>query len=261
MNEFSPFQQITADSTGPRAGRWLITCDHASNRIPSEFGANLGLPHADMARHIAYDIGTKGFTLALADLLNSPAILTDFSRLVIDPNRGEIDPTLVMKLYDGTIIPANRHVDDVEIARRLDAYYRPYHEAYETLASARDDVVICAVHSFTPQLKSRPPRPWQIGILSHYDKRLTDPLIKALEASDALHAEADKRGERLCIGDNEPYIGHFPGDAIDQHAIKHGRLNVLIELRSDLIETPEAQNHWAALLAPILAKTLTDNDL
>ena len=257
MNAFSPFQQITHD----RKGRWLITCDHASNRIPSEFEANLGLPHADMNRHIAYDIGAKGVTIALAHLLNSPAIMTDFSRLIIDPNRGEIDPTLVMKLYDGTIIPANRHADDEEITRRLDAYYRPYHAAYETLASARDDVVICAVHSFTPQLKSRPPRPWQIGILSHYDKRLTDPLIQALESSDTLHNEVEKKGERLCIGDNAPYIGHFPGDAIDQHAIKHGRLNVLIELRSDLIETPAAQLHWASLLAPILAKTLTDNDL
>lgn len=257
MNDFSPFEQITDG----RSGRWLITCDHATNRVPDDLGADLGLPHADMTRHIAYDIGTKGVTIALARLLDSPAILTDFSRLVIDPNRGEIDPTLVMKLYDGTIIPANRHVDDVEIARRLETYYRPYHDAYEALASARDDVVICAIHSFTPQLKARPRRPWQIGILSHYDKRLTDPLIKALEASDALQAEAEKIGERLCIGDNEPYIGHFPGDAIDTHAIKHGRLNVLIELRSDLIETPEAQQHWAALLAPILAQTLKDNDL
>lgn len=257
MNDFSPFQRFNAD----HKGRWLITCDHATNHIPDDFGGDLGLPHADMSRHIAYDIGTKGVTIELARLLDSPAILTDYSRLVIDPNRGEIDPTLVMQLYDGTIIPANRHIDDAEIARRIETYYRPYHDAYEALACAREDVVICAIHSFTPQLKARPPRPWQIGILSHYDKRLTDPLIKALETSDALHAEAAKIGERLCIGDNEPYIGHFPGDSIDTHALKHGRLNVLVELRSDLIETPEAQKHWAALLAPILAKTLTENNL
>jgi predicted N-formylglutamate amidohydrolase len=257
MNEFSPFEQITAE----RAGRWLITCDHATNRVPDHLDTDLGLPHADMSRHIAYDIGARGVTDELARLLDSPAIFTNFSRLVIDPNRGPNDPTLVMKLYDGTIIPANRYVDGAEIARRMDTYYHPYHDAYEALASAREDVVICAIHSFTPRLNARPRRPWQIGILSHYDKRVTDPLIKALEASQTLHAEAEKIGERLCIGDNEPYVGHFPGDAIDTHAIKHGRLNVLVELRSDLIETPEAQQHWAALLAPILAKTLTDNDL
>ncbi|WP_436799291.1 N-formylglutamate amidohydrolase [Pacificibacter marinus] len=257
MNDFSPFQQITEQ----RTGRWLITCDHATNRIPSEIQVDLGLPHADLSRHIAYDIGAQGFTLELARLLNSPAILSDFSRLVIDPNRGEIDPTLVMQLYDGTIIPANRHIDAAEIARRLDTYYRPYHNAYEALASKREDVAICAIHSFTPQLKARPRRPWQIGILSHYDKRLTAPLIKALETSKTLQAEAEKLGERLTIGDNEPYIGHFPGDAIDTHAIKHGRLNVLIELRSDLIETTDDQRRWAGLLAPILAQTLKDTGL
>jgi predicted N-formylglutamate amidohydrolase len=63
-----------------------------------------------MARHIAWDVGAAGVARALARRLDSPAILSDFRRLVIDPNRGEDDPTLVMRLYDGTIIPANRHM-------------------------------------------------------------------------------------------------------------------------------------------------------
>lgn len=246
---------------GEKTGRWLVTCDHATNRVPAEFMHDLGLPSHDMERHIAYDIGAKGVTLALADLLDSPAILTDFSRLVIDPNRGEDDPTLLMKLYDGSLIPANRHADDAETQRRLDTYYRPYHAAYETLAARRDDTVICAIHSFTPQLKARPRRPWQIGILSAYDKRLSAPLIEALKASKALKAEAEKIGELLEIGDNDPYSGHFPGDCIDVHALKHGRLNVLIEVRSDLIRTPQAQARWAGLLAPILIETLARTGL
>ena len=90
-------------------------------------GGDLGLPPEEMARHIAYDIGARGVTLELARLLDAPALLTCFSRLVIDPNRGEDDPTLVMRLYDGTIIPANRHVAPAEVERRLDAYHRPYH--------------------------------------------------------------------------------------------------------------------------------------
>lgn len=257
MNVFSPFEQIGT----ARTGRWVVTCDHATNLIPQEFDRNLGLPPADMSRHIAYDIGAKGVTVELAHLLDSPAICANFSRLVIDPNRGPQDPTLVRKLYDGTIVPANRHVDDTEIARRLETYYHPYHAACAAHASARHDAVICAVHSFTPQLKSRPRRPWQIGILSAADKRVTAPLINALQTAPALQREAENLGEQLCIGDNEPYIGQFPGDAIETHAIKHGRLNVLIELRSDLIETPETQRRWAALLAPILAQTLTDNAL
>lgn len=233
-----------------RPGRWLVTCDHASNRVPDAFGGTLGLPESDMARHIAWDPGAAGVAQALARRLNSPAILTRFSRLVIDPNRGEDDPTLVMRLYDGTIIPGNRHADAVEVERRLDALYRPYHAAYERLASRRADRVILAVHSFTPCLKGRAPRPWHVGVLySHLDERLSRSLISGLE-----------RLPGLVVGDNEPYSGHLPGDAIDQHALRVGRHNTLIELRQDLIATPEHQNMWADRLAPVLVAALKEAD-
>lgn len=233
-----------------RPGRWLVTCDHASNRVPDAFGGTLGLPESDMARHIAWDPGAAGVAQALARRLNSPAILTRFSRLVIDPNRGEDDPTLVMRLYDGTIIPGNRHADAVEVERRLDALYRPYHAAYEQLASRRADRVILAVHSFTPCLKGRAPRPWHVGVLySHLDERLSRSLISGLE-----------RLPGLVVGDNEPYSGHLPGDAIDQHALRVGRHNTLIELRQDLIAAPEHQNMWADRLEPVLVAALKEAD-
>jgi len=236
-----------------RGGAWLVTCDHATNRVPSCLGGSLGISPDDMARHIAFDIGAQGLSRALADELDSPQIETDFSRLVIDPNRGEDDPTLVRKLYDGTIIPANRTVDEAEVERRLAAFHRPYHDAYEALAV---DKAICAIHSFTPQLRGRARRPWQIGILSSTDRRFVDPFIAALRSSDALQQAARDIGEPLCIGDNEPYVGNLPNDAIDRHALSHDRHNVLIELRSDLIETEADQRKWAALLAPLLEATL-----
>jgi predicted N-formylglutamate amidohydrolase len=229
-----------------RPGPWLVTCDHASNRVPEDLGGTLGIGAADMARHIAWDVGAAGLTRALGVALNSPVLCSNFSRLVIDPNRGEDDPTLVMQLYDGTIIPANRGVSAAEVQRRLDSLYRPYHEAYAHLAALRADRVILAVHSFTPCLKGRAPRPWHVGVLySHLDERLSRPLIVRLQD------ETD-----LCIGDNEPYAGHLPGDAIDRHALQKGRLNTLIELRNDLISTEIQQAQWAARLAPILQKVL-----
>ena len=232
-----------------RPGRWLVTCDHASNRVPDWVaGGDLGIAAEDMARHIAYDLGAAGLAERLATALDSPAILSDFSRLVIDPNRGEDDPTLVMRLYDGTIIPANRHIDAAGVAERVARLYRPYHDALADLAARRPDVVIVAVHSFTPCLKGRKPRPWQVGILhSHLDERLSRALIARLEA------EGD-----LTVGDNEPYNGHLPGDAIDRHALAQGRLNTLIEVRNDLIGTPTAQQDWADRLARVLEAALGD---
>ncbi len=233
-----------------RQSRWLITCDHASNAVPPCVGGgSLGLPDADMERHIAYDIGAAGVTRALADALDAPAILSGFSRMVIDPNRGLNDPTLLMKLYDGSVIPTNRDADHVEKARRIEAFHAPYHHALAELAARQDDTIIVAIHSFTPQLNGRPPRPWHIGILYHSDARLSDPLL------DILRAEDD-----LCVGDNEPYVGHLPGDAVDRHALQMGRANTLIEVRNDLIETEADQIAWAKRLALFLTQALSRMD-
>lgn len=229
-----------------RAGRWVVTCDHASNHVPETVaGGDLGLPPADMARHIAYDVGAAGVSRALAQALDAPVILSCVSRLVIDLNRGEDDPTLVMKLYDGSIIPANRHADAVEIERRLDLFHRPYHAALARLIASRPDPVIVAIHSFTPQLRGRAPRPWHVGVLYSGDTRLADPLLARL------NADAD-----LFVGDNQPYSGHLPGDALDRHGVQPGRLHVLVEIRNDLIADPAAQAAWGERLAPHLVAAL-----
>ena len=233
-----------------RPGRWVIACDHATNTVPCEVaGGDLGLDPADMARHIAYDIGAAGVSRALGAALDAPVILSNFSRLVIDPNRGEDDPTLLMKLYDGTLIPANRAADAAERERRLALCYRPYHDALARLM-ARPDAVLVSVHSFTPQLRGRPPRPWQIGILYARDERLTRPMI------DRLREESD-----LIVGDNEPYTGYLPGDTVDRHALRAGRPNVLIELRNDLIADAPGQQAWAMRLALILETVLAQTQL
>ena len=238
-----PFHILGQD----RPGRWLVTCDHASNRVPAAVcGGDLGISAEDMARHIAWDVGARGLAEALGAALDSPVICSDFSRLVIDGNRGEDDPTLVMQLYDGTIIPGNAGVSTAEVARRLTTLHRPYHAALAQLADQRDDTVIVAIHSFTPCLRGRAPRPWAVGVLySHLDPRLSRALIAGL-----------RRDGDLCVGDNEPYDGHLPGDSIDIHALQKGRHNTLIELRSDLIGDKVAQETWARRLAPALIQAL-----
>jgi predicted N-formylglutamate amidohydrolase len=232
-----------------RAARWLVTCDHASNRVPPEVaGGDLGVAAADMARHIAWDVGAAGVAVALADALGAPCVLSTFSRLVIDPNRGEDDPTLVMRLYDGTIVPGNARIGADEIARRLATFYRPYHAEIARLAARRADTVIVAVHSFTPCLRGRPRRPWHVGVLySPRDPRLSRALLARLRA------EPD-----LCVGDNAPYSGHLPGDAIDRHALTPGRHNTLIEVRNDLIAEAGGQRAWGMRLAPLLEGALSD---
>lgn len=235
MTENAPFLIQGND----RTANILILCDHATNHVPTSVnGGDLGLPAADMERHIAFDIGAAGISSALGKLLNAPVILSNFSRLVIDPNRGEDDPTLLMRLYDGTIIPANASADSDEKERRLDLFYRPYHAAMAGLIAGMNDPVLISVHSFTPQLRGRPKRPWHIGILFADDQRLSDPLYDILN-----------QDRSICVGNNEPYSGALTGDTMDRQGINLGLRHALIEVRNDLIEKEDGQQAWAQVLA------------
>ena len=183
--------------------------------------------------------------IRLAEKLEAPVVLSNFSRLVIDPNRGEDDPTLVMRLYDGTIIPANRRLSETDIEDRLAKCYRPYHDMVARMAERGGDTVIVSVHSFTPQFRGRPMRPWHTGLLFADDERLSRPLIELLRAEPG-----------LIVGVNEPYSGHLKGDTIDRHAIETGRQNTLIEIRNDLISDDLGQTTWADRFARLLPKAL-----
>ncbi|MBB5515000.1 putative N-formylglutamate amidohydrolase [Rubricella aquisinus] len=236
---------------GAAGSRVIVICDHASNAVPPEIGGgDLGLPPEDMARHIAYDVGALGVARVLAARLGATLIAARWSRLVIDPNRAADDPTLVRRIYDGSIIPANRHARAEEVARRKAAYYAPYHQAIEdeiAAVTATGQVpVIVSVHSFTPQFKDRPPRPWHIGILwDEVDGRIAQPLMHRLRA------EGD-----LSVGENEPYAGVFGGDTLDTHALSRGLPNTLVEIRNDLIEDAAGQKAWADRLALHLSDIL-----
>jgi predicted N-formylglutamate amidohydrolase len=227
--------------------RIVFVCDHASNVLPEGYGT-LGLAEAQLKRHIAYDIGAAGLTRALATAFGAPAVLARYSRLLIDLNRGPDDPTLVMKLSDGAIVPGNAAADAAEVAKRLALYHAPYHAAIAGLirqARAQGVApVLISLHSFTPTWKGRK-RPWQIGILWDKDGRLALPLL------ERLRAEPD-----LTVGDNEPYDGELEEDCMNRHGTQGGLAHVLIETRQDLIGDEAGVALWAGRLERALRDVL-----
>ena len=58
-----------------------------------------------------------------------------FSRLLIDPNRGEDDPTLIRQLYDGAVIPGNYPLSEDERARRMENYFKPFRQSVRRMAA------------------------------------------------------------------------------------------------------------------------------
>jgi predicted N-formylglutamate amidohydrolase len=248
QREASPFRRIE--------GNWksgvLVLCDHAANLIPPAYGT-LGLTPEDLTRHIAYDIGAAAVAEHLARALRAPALLTRYSRLLIDPNRGRDDPTLVMQLSDGRIVPGNAAVDEAEIEARIDRFYAPYHQAIaaaiDSGVAAGKPPVLLAIHSFTRAWKSVP-RPWHVAVLWDKDPRLARALLRELAAIPD-----------ITVGDNVPYSGQLKGDTLYQHGTLRGLAHALIEVRQDLILGPEGQKEWGELLAGVVRKVLSCADL
>ena len=236
----APFLRIEGDA----ALGILLLCDHATSRIPSGYD-NLGLAETELARHIAYDIGAAAVTRGLAARLGAPALLSNFGRLFIDPNRGEDDPTLIMRLSDGAVVPGNSHVDPVERERRIRLFHAPYHAAIDAeidrILAAGIVPILVSIHSFTPVWRGWK-RPWEVGILWDRDPRIALPLVEALAADPA-----------LTVGDNEPYSGALLNDALYRHGTRRGIAHALIEIRQDLIGDDHGAAEWAGRLASILS--------
>lgn len=237
---------------GDRDAKIIFLCDHASNFVPQEL-ENLGLDAAIFDRHIAYDIGVAELTRGLAAHFGAPAVLSKFSRLLIDPNRGADDPTLIMQLSDGAIIPVNAQLDEAAREKRLRQFYHPYHQAISSVIDqviAADTIpVLISIHSFTPAWKGTP-RPWHAGILWDKDPRLALPLIEAL--SD--------QGD-IVVGDNQPYLGALKEDCLYRHGTRRGLAHGLIEVRQDLIADDRGIGEWQGRLVQSIEKAMRVKDL
>ncbi|MEI6984636.1 MAG: N-formylglutamate amidohydrolase [Rhodospirillaceae bacterium] len=233
-----PFELINSAGGAPL----LLVCDHASRAFPARLG-QLGLADEVLDRHIAYDIGAAEVTRRLAALINAPALLAGYSRLVIDLNRGAERPDLIPEASDGVIIPGNLNLEETARAERLSALYRPWHhtvtaELQRLTERHGKPPVLIGIHSFTPVMNGQE-RPWHIGVLWDGDCALARPLMATLA-----------NGGELCVGDNEPYTARNPsGGTLETHALDTGLFGVSIEIRQDLISDIDGCAAWAVLVA------------
>lgn len=215
----------------------LIVSDHAGNHVPDDI--DLGIAPELLDQHIALDIGAAEVAALLAASLGCTAILGGISRLVIDLNREEDAPGLLVPASDGHPIPGNR---SASVEERLNRFHRPYHREVERLLASIDRPFILSVHSFTPHLATDPQqqRPWEIGVLYNDDDRAARIAIPLLE------------GAGLIVGDQLPYSGRQLNYTMNRHAEGNGIPYLGVELRQDIAGTAEGQARYADILIPIV---------
>ena len=225
-------------------GCWVITCDHASNRIPRALGT-LGLPDAEIARHIGWDIGAAAVTHGLAARLNAWAILQNYSRLVIDCNRHPGTPGSIPPRSENTDIPGNVGLSQADAAQRRTEIFDLYHAAIAAELDARGIsggvTLYVAMHSFTPVYDGIP-RPMHAAVLYNRYPHLAHALFQKLAAEPG-----------MIVGDNEPYRVTDDSDyGVPVHCERRGLPYVELEIRQDLIAHADGQAEWIERLARLL---------
>jgi len=224
------------------SSKFLLLCDHASAAVPRALH-NLGLSDNQLKDHIGWDPGAADLTRALSEKLDATAILSRWSRLVIDCNRPLGSSQSILAISDGVRISGNEKMMADQMRARADAAFWPYHNAISAILDERHEThrptVIISLHSFTPVMNGQK-RPWEIGLLSGQDDGLAQYLMQWL------------RAERpdLNVGENQPYQVRQGTDyAIPVHAEKRGLYSVLIEMRNNEITNDIGLAFWSAMLA------------
>lgn len=240
-----PVERVNAASRSPL----LLVCEHATNHIPACY-RGLGLAAADLQRHIAWDIGAAALTRRLAGLLDAPAFLGTYSRLLIDLNRPLGSPGSIPALSEGTIVPGNEALSQEERDRRRDRIFEPFQQALGAFVERRIDAglpsILIAVHSFTPVFLGVS-RPWHVGILFAEAEALGRRLVTRLAADPA-----------LAVAANQPYsIDRQEDYAILVHGDDRNIPAALIEVRNDGLSDRAAVEEWAQRLAGALRPELT----
>ena len=226
----------------------VLVGDHAGCEIPEDLG-DLGLPQAEIERHIGWDIGVAALGAALSVRLDAVFIAQRFSRLVIDCNRHPDRPDATPEISDGTPVPGNLGLDATARAARIAAVFTPYHERIAAELGARagrtPPPVLVALHSFTPVMAGQA-RPWRYGVLH----------LGASPLSMRVLAGLRRRLGAAQVGDNEPYMMDGTDYTVPHHAVDRGLDYVELEVRQDLLADPAGVAAVAALLGEVLAEAL-----
>jgi len=227
------------DSTNPL----ILVCEHASRYIPDTLN-NLGLDEAAAREHIAWDIGALQLAEQLSEQLGATLLSANYSRLLIDLNRPRHAPDSIPLQSEIYPIPGNRELDEATREYRRQTLFKPFHARLQTLIDERIakglPVRVVGIHSFTPVYYGQP-RPLEVGVLFGQAQDYAQRLLDGLQA------------QPLKVAGNQPYKIDPLGDmTVPVHGDARGLEAVLIEVRNDLLRSPEAVSRWAGYLAPLL---------
>ncbi|SFM35938.1 N-formylglutamate amidohydrolase [Shimia aestuarii] len=224
----------------------VLVCEHASSFIPDALD-NLGVAEEFRQSHVAWDPGALAVAERMARILDAKLVVSGVSRLVYDCNRPPEAPDAMPARSEIVDVPGNVGLNDAARAARVATYYEPFRTLLAQTVSQTEAPVIVTVHSFTPVYHGKT-RAVEIGVLHDVDTRLADSMLAIATG----HTEA--KVER-----NDPYgPEHGVTHTLREHALPGAHLNVMLEIRNDLITASRQQVKMAEMISGWVSNALRD---
>lgn len=243
----APSEQPAAEVINPDGRAPIVlVCEHASAFVPAAM-AGLGLRAEDRLSHAAWDIGALDVAKRLSERLDAPLVTSRISRLVYDCNRPPEAPDSIPARSELIEAPANANLSIMERQARITEVYEPFRALLTQTIVGRGAVIpaLITIHSFTP-IFFGVERKVELGLLHDTDDRLAQAMFAIAPEFTALKTAL-----------NEPY-GSADGvtHTLKEHAIEAGLLNVMIEIRNDLVCNETGAHQMANELAGMIERGL-----
>ena len=227
----------------------VVVCEHASNYMPPEFN-RLGLSGLETQSHIAWDPGAKTVSSYMSEILDCPLVVSEISRLVYDCNRPpDVESAMPARseIYD---IPGNQNLSVDQRSERTEKYYEPFKDSLaEVLSEIGDDAVLVTIHSFTP-IYNGEPRQVELGILHDSDSKLAELMMEQAHLLTSMNVQL-----------NQPYgVADGVTHTLQEHGVTNKILNVMVEIRNDLLVDDSQAKRIAEMLSSLLTNALHESN-
>ncbi len=190
----------------------ILTCEHASNKLPAAFKS--AVPADVLETHRAYDIGAVQVFRKLVKFAK-PEFYCEgkFSRLFVDLNRTITNKSAFSEYYEA--LEARDKAAAEKAKAQATAYWNEYRATIEKfvetalksktrVAKSEPEIIHLGIHSFTPELNGKV-RNTDIGIL--YDPNRPQERAYA----NVIKAEIKRLYPAMKVRFNYPYKGTSDG--------------------------------------------------
>lgn len=175
----------------------IITCEHASRRVPASCRALFAGRPELLTSHRGHDSGSLALARQLAGMLDAPLFTGRWTRLLVDLNRSVGHPRLFSEVTRALPRPEQLGI--------IEKYYRPYRETVERAvarAIRHARVLHLSVHSFTPIMNNEvrnadigllydPKRPMERRFAQHWKRGLVSELAWRVRCNYPYRGTAD----------------------------------------------------------------------